>query len=293
MAKFHSTVQRRRAEGKCLSCENAPENGHSYCAVHLAEARQYGKAKRKRRLAQGICPDCGKLPLAPNRTRCAKCIAKAKAARNELRLRGLCTTCKKNKVKPGYYLCELCRKKNSELRRRHGTILFAAKKCRICKKKHRTQWYHCPECLEKRRRTHKKLLARGECPGCRQPSGKNTVYCKECLGVYAAKNRERLRNQKLEAFEQYGGCRCACCGETNEVFLNIDHIDGGGAKHRRQGIFGGNHLVRYLKRNNWPKGYQVLCFNCNYGKYRFGVCPHEKPRGDTGTAAGGDRRQHD
>ena len=26
--------------------------------------------------------------------------------------------------------------------------------------------------------------------------------------------------------------------------------------------------------NNYPKGFQVLCRNCNWGKYSRGTCPH-------------------
>ena len=31
----------------------------------------------------------------------------------------------------------------------------------------------------------------------------------------------------------------------------------------------------WLKNNNFPEGFQVLCFNCNCGKARNkGICPH-------------------
>ncbi len=72
------------------------------------------------------------------------------------------------------------------------------------------------------------------------------------------------------ALDHYGGC-CACCGEDRDYFLAMDHIDGGGNKHRKK--IGFRSLSGWLFENNWPEGFQVLCHNCNTAKYRFGVCP--------------------
>ncbi len=69
--------------------------------------------------------------------------------------------------------------------------------------------------------------------------------------------------------------KCACCGETIKEFLSIDHITGGGAKHRKS-IGGSAYLNRWLIKNNFPMGYQVLCHNCNQAKGIYGYCPHEK-----------------
>ena len=35
----------------------------------------------------------------------------------------------------------------------------------------------------------------------------------------------------------------------------------------------------WLKRNNFPPGYQVLCWNCNCGRsINNGICPHKTER---------------
>ena len=69
--------------------------------------------------------------------------------------------------------------------------------------------------------------------------------------------------------------RCACCGEKTYEFLSIDHIDGGGSKHRRDmKISGGTATTEWLVRNKFPKGFQVLCHNCNMAKGFYGECPH-------------------
>jgi hypothetical protein len=80
-----------------------------------------------------------------------------------------------------------------------------------------------------------------------------------------------------EAIMAYGGYRCACCGADEALFLTIDHVDNDGARHRRK-VGASKELFRWLKSNGYPKGFQVLCSNCNSGRYRNGgVCPHKDP----------------
>jgi hypothetical protein len=105
------------------------------------------------------------------------------------------------------------------------------------------------------------------------------------------KNREKSKaiqkrsydKARFEALCHYGGNppKCKCCGEKMIEFLTLDHIDGKGAEHRRLiekeygWKIGGNQLVFWLKRKNYPKGFQVLCANCNFGKRTNKECPHK------------------
>jgi len=78
----------------------------------------------------------------------------------------------------------------------------------------------------------------------------------------------------------YGGSVCACCGETDIRFLTIDHVDGDGAQHRKL-IGGGGNTYKWLRQNGYPSGFQVLCYNCNMGRYRNGgICPHNDPNNE-------------
>lgn len=89
------------------------------------------------------------------------------------------------------------------------------------------------------------------------------------------RNQDKCRN---EVFEAYGGYRCACCGETEKMFLSIDHVHNDGAEMRRQKLYSGNGTGFYLwiRKNNFPNGFQVLCMNCQIGKHKNGgVCPHQ------------------
>jgi hypothetical protein len=88
-------------------------------------------------------------------------------------------------------------------------------------------------------------------------------------------NRESNHRLVNEVIDGYGG-KCVCCGETRKEYLSIDHINGDGNKHRKEMGFSGHQFYRWLKKNNYPKGFQVLCFNCNMGKRNFSVCPRNK-----------------
>lgn len=83
---------------------------------------------------------------------------------------------------------------------------------------------------------------------------------------------KRLRNQalKLEVFQHYAGehPKCAHCGEDDLIVLSVDHLGGGGAKHREDiRITTGGTFYAWLKKSGFPEGFQVLCRNCNYRKY--------------------------
>ena len=97
--------------------------------------------------------------------------------------------------------------------------------------------------------------------------------------VHSAKIKSTMKriNAEIKAkcIGHYGG-KCACCGETNIGFLTIDHLDGGGSKHRRA-VGRGTNFYKWLIRNEFPDEYQVLCFNCNCGKQVNGdICPHKE-----------------
>ena len=111
-----------------------------------------------------------------------------------------------------------------------------------------------------------------------------------------AVQKENRRKTRLEALQHYSGKEvpeCACCGENIFEFLNLDHVNGDGAAHRReigmvhgtgkqnhQPKIGGNGFPRWLKRNGWPNDppIQVLCCNCDAAKRHNSVCPHQRAR---------------
>lgn len=90
------------------------------------------------------------------------------------------------------------------------------------------------------------------------------------------KHRLSLR-QKVFSYYSEGFPKCVCCGEQDHEVLAIDHVHGGGRKHRASlGYLGiGNNFYQWLRKNGFPDGYQVLCHNCNFARQLLGSCPHQ------------------
>lgn len=87
---------------------------------------------------------------------------------------------------------------------------------------------------------------------------------------------QRSRRDKLFAIL---GTRCQCCGESNREFLAIDHIHGGGGRHRNGGgkrYSNSTYFNSILKDPEIKTKYRILCHNCNMSMGFYGYCPHEK-----------------
>lgn len=100
------------------------------------------------------------------------------------------------------------------------------------------------------------------------------------------RRRRYARSLRLEVLVHYGGNppKCGCCDEMHIEFLSIDHINGGGNKQRKEGLYG-LRLCVWLKDENYPSGYQVLCHNCNMAKGFYGECPHRRGDGIDGESS--------
>lgn len=125
------------------------------------------------------------------------------------------------------------------------------------------------------------------CPTHGEWGGQGRRYCPQCFtGDVLADQKRRYardynRRMRLSVIQHYGG-KCVCCGETEEAFLCIDHVEGGGNAHRRELVSdsrgSASRMCQWLVLNGFPDGYQLLCANCNMGKERPGGCPHERMR---------------
>ena len=85
-----------------------------------------------------------------------------------------------------------------------------------------------------------------------------------------SKKRRRKHWHKIRerVLKHYGGenPKYKNCGFNKIECLDIDHINNDGAKQRKK-IKGTSAFYRWLINNNFPKGYQLLCKNCNWLKY--------------------------
>jgi len=111
-------------------------------------------------------------------------------------------------------------------------------------------------------------------------------YCKTCMKIkydsnrsndYKSRKRERDRKKRrIMLHYSNNTLTCKCCGEHRIEFLTIDHINNDGAAHRREIGRTPQNLYKWIEDNNYPEGFQVLCFNCNCAKEYSGYCPHEE-----------------
>lgn len=128
-------------------------------------------------------------------------------------------------------------------------------------------------------------------------------YCKPCARARSSRNwREkseeklakrnatrrdtkehkiRWAKDKMACLEHYSGGtpHCNGCGIENVEVLTIDHIHEDGAAHRKEI---GQSVQRWLIANKFPEGFQVLCWNCNHAKHRYGAIPRYTHRSLTG-----------
>jgi hypothetical protein len=100
-------------------------------------------------------------------------------------------------------------------------------------------------------------------------------HCRDCVRT---RLKELKRSYRLRVLEHYseGTPKCSCCGETELVFLAVDHIDGGGRKHHQE-VGTSGEFSKWIIDNGFPDNLRVLCHNCNMGFARLGYCPHNPP----------------
>lgn len=115
----------------------------------------------------------------------------------------------------------------------------------------------------------------GVCTDCGIRGRSRGKLCDRCHSHRKAEREARRQRLKKEVFQAYGGALCVCCGEANEAFLTIDHMNGDGAWQRRMDP-SSIDIYSWAKRNGFPPVLQVLCFNCNFAKHVYGQCPHEQ-----------------
>lgn len=77
------------------------------------------------------------------------------------------------------------------------------------------------------------------------------------------KARERIKRIVFRHYSPF--LICMKCGFSDIRALSIHHIEGGGRAQRIAVSHGkgGVDFYMWLRRNNYPPGFQVLCMNCH------------------------------
>lgn len=103
-------------------------------------------------------------------------------------------------------------------------------------------------------------------------------YKREYQKAYRASGKDAIvrkaanKRTRIKVLEGYGS-KCNCCGESELVFLAIDHVNNDGNKERKVGLTSIATCYKII-RENFPPEYQLLCHNCNWAKHRGG-CPYQ------------------
>lgn len=201
----------------------------------------------------------------------AKMAAWQRDRRKRLKEQGLCSFCGKCSPRQGKCTCESCgnklkgpSKKNRDKRKERRVQGQCS-----CGNESRPGKLTCVNCNERGLKKYRRKREQGLCANCGNSTLTGKTRCSDCSG----KLREKGIQLRTEVYEAYGGAQCACC-ESTFKFLNLDHANNDGNQHRKQ--VGRTSVLRWLKDNGFPPGYQVLCWNCNMGKrMNGGVCPHK------------------
>lgn len=213
---------------------------------HVMSDSAYFKEWRADHLSRGLCSCCNELKLEDS-VFCQKHYENARIRdfnkKEKLKLHGICYACGKNPIVEGRRKCLHCLEKHRErnvqdrLKIKHSNI---CKKCGLSKESCHSL---CPDCLEKANERH----------------------------------AEKRLEMKMNIIKEYGG-KCQCCGEHRPAFLSIDHVNNDGKQHREAMGNGGLRIYLWLKKHGYPKdGFELLCHNCNHGRYiNGGICPHKE-----------------
>lgn len=118
-----------------------------------------------------------------------------------------------------------------------------------------------------------RLRAKGICDCCGQrKASRGLNRCAGCRDRFNQKSAASRAKFKAQVIAHYGGA-CNCCGETEPVFLSV-HVHGNGKAHRKAEP-NARFMWRWLVVHNFPDGYRVLCFNCNFATSGGRICPHQ------------------
>lgn len=252
--KYHAKVKAKAMLGMCASCGNVPATNGKFCLrcleVNRAQNTKYRERIRKEVVAGlgGICAECG---ITDWRFLVVDHInAGGLKHRKEL--------------KTGTMMFFLSVRKENFPRDKYQVLCFNCNLIKLDK-------------LKDGSNSRSKIVINYDgrkCGWCSKIPAIKGGLCDSCY----LKNLEQVKRQALKLKQgivgAYGG-KCKCCSESRLYALTIDHINGDGkadrSKFKSPSIF-----YRWLRNNNYPKDkYQLLCMNCNMGKYFYDICPHQ------------------
>ena len=90
---------------------------------------------------------------------------------------------------------------------------------------------------------------------------------REEANVRKRKYTRKLKYDVLMHYSSTNPLSCSRCGIDDIDVLCLDHINGGGKRQLKElGLTSGTAWYQWIRTNNYPEGFQVLCANCNLKK---------------------------
>ncbi len=192
-----------------------------------------------------------------------------------------CIDCSATIIKPPRFRgplpkrCKPCKKTANNLNSKHRYDKTRGLNTCGCGHPRAIGYMRCERCIASQKFTRLARMERGECPACGKPLDGTGKECTQCAA--RSNNLTRKYNTALrQAILNHYGRECVCCGENIECLLTLDHILNNGGAHRRSLGKGSYKFYKVVIKENYPSLYQILCYNCNIGRYRNGgTCPHK------------------
>lgn len=204
-----------KQHGICVGCKAPAKPGFAHCEACLASARQRVVKQhrvRARRMARGLCYDCGSPRSDRSDTLCDFCLGyhaeKAAERRQRLTQEGLCITCGRVPPVEGQRNCSSCAEtkaqwardsyRASDAGRERGRQAVAEARakgfCLRCRARPaaagKSQCQHCLDTQQKKRdeRRAAGLCDTGSCPNKAEPGRRK---CRTHLDYYAERERAK------------------------------------------------------------------------------------------------------
>jgi hypothetical protein len=114
------------------------------------------------------------------------------------------------------------------------------------------------------------------CLRCARKRDNQYGTCSVCRVALKHATRRRNREVRQELLARLGNA-CRCCGERTPEFMTLDHVQNDGYLERMT-VSPSTMYLRILKSAVVDRRYQLLCWNCNMAKAKYGLCPHQARR---------------
>lgn len=288
---------------KCIRCSALAEFGYKTCKVCKEKNRIKIKKFREINKNLSLCGQCSS-PLTDDPTLCSQCRIKKRNSNNVRtqlhRDLNKCLTCNRSVKGTDKKSCEVCLNKGIKRNQQYKKIVmehYGKGRCVCCEEsiisfltinhknnngsEHRKKISGREDGSGGGSETYKWLIKNNfpdgfdvQCNNCNSGSFYNGGVCPHS-GVHSNPTSKQFKLRK-EVIKYYGN-ECACCGESNTLFLTMDHIGGNGVIDREEMKKAGHTSVySWIKAKKYPSGFQVLCFNCNQSKGKKKYCWHVK-----------------